>query len=118
MLTLSLVPARSPPADPVDAQPRNLAAGALLNMPEPLVHDTGLFVFAQVQAFENRCRQVAVPDAAAASAPLAAPPIRRGDPPTTHSHQRRTCHDPLRPLFLRRALARRRHLQRRLGRRC
>jgi hypothetical protein len=24
-----------------------------LNMPEPLVHTTGLFVFVQVQAFEN-----------------------------------------------------------------
>ena len=28
-------------------------AGALLNMPEPLVHDTGVFVFARVQAVEN-----------------------------------------------------------------
>ena len=26
---------------------------ASLNMPEPLVHDTGVFVFAQVQAVEN-----------------------------------------------------------------
>ena len=26
----------------------------LLNMPQPLVHDTGLFVFVQVQAVENR----------------------------------------------------------------
>ena len=25
-----------------------------LNMPLPLVHDTGLFVFAQVQTFENK----------------------------------------------------------------
>jgi hypothetical protein len=24
-----------------------------LNMPEPLVHETGIFVFLQVQAFEN-----------------------------------------------------------------
>ena len=35
----------------------NLAVWALarsLNMPEPLVHDTGVFVFAQVQSFENR----------------------------------------------------------------
>jgi hypothetical protein len=24
-----------------------------LNMPEPLVHETGVFVFVQVQAFEN-----------------------------------------------------------------
>ncbi|HEY1637300.1 MAG TPA: hypothetical protein VGF62_02150 [Rhizomicrobium sp.] len=26
----------------------------LLNMPEPLVHDTGIFMFAQVQAVENK----------------------------------------------------------------
>jgi hypothetical protein len=35
----------------------NLAIWALarcLNLPEPLVHDTGLFVFAQVQTIENR----------------------------------------------------------------
>jgi hypothetical protein len=25
----------------------------ILNMPEPLVHNTGVFVFAQVQTFEN-----------------------------------------------------------------
>ncbi len=34
----------------------NLATWLLarsLNMPEPLVHATGLFVFVQVQAFEN-----------------------------------------------------------------
>ncbi len=34
----------------------NLATRALahiLNMPEPLVHTTGIFVFAQVQAIEN-----------------------------------------------------------------
>jgi hypothetical protein len=29
-----------------------LLAGAL-NMPEPLLHDTGIFVFAQVQAMES-----------------------------------------------------------------
>lgn len=35
----------------------NLAIWALarsLNMPEPLVHDTGVFVIAQVQTIENR----------------------------------------------------------------
>ncbi len=35
----------------------NLAIWALarsLQLPEPLVHDTGAFVFAQVQAVENR----------------------------------------------------------------
>jgi hypothetical protein len=35
----------------------NLAVWALarsLNMPEPVVHDAGVFVFVQVQSFENR----------------------------------------------------------------
>jgi hypothetical protein len=32
-----------------------------LNMPEPLVHATGLFVFAQVQAFENSVLQSLCP---------------------------------------------------------
>ena len=35
----------------------NLATWILarsLNMPQPLVHDTGVFVFAQVQTIENR----------------------------------------------------------------
>ena len=44
----------------------NLAIWVLarsLNMPEPLVHDTGVFVFAQVQAVENQGRQGALPDA-------------------------------------------------------
>jgi hypothetical protein len=42
----------------------NLATWALarsLNMPEPLVHDTGVFVFAQVQAFENRVGKALCP---------------------------------------------------------
>ena len=42
----------------------NLATWALartLNMPEPLVHDTGLFVFAQVQAIENRVGKALCP---------------------------------------------------------
>jgi len=29
-------------------------AARLLNMPEPVVHDTGVFVFVQVQTIENR----------------------------------------------------------------
>ena len=36
---------------------RNLATRVVarsLNMPEPLVHDTGVFVFVQVQTIENR----------------------------------------------------------------
>ena len=42
----------------------NLAVWALarsLNMPEPLVHDTGVFVFAQVQTFENRVGRALCP---------------------------------------------------------
>ena len=42
----------------------NLATRMLarsLNMPEPLVHDTGVFVFAQVQAFENRVGKALCP---------------------------------------------------------
>ena len=43
---------------------RNLATWVLarsLNMPEPLVHDTGIFVFAQVQTFENRVGRALCP---------------------------------------------------------
>ncbi|SDJ79079.1 MULTISPECIES: hypothetical protein [Bradyrhizobium] len=32
-----------------------------LSMPEPVVHDTGLFVFAQVQTFENKVGQSLCP---------------------------------------------------------
>ena len=42
----------------------NLATWArarTLNMPEPLVHDTGVFVFAQVQAIENRVGKALCP---------------------------------------------------------
>ena len=42
----------------------NLAIWALartLNMPEPVVHDTGVFVFAQVQSFENRVGRTLCP---------------------------------------------------------
>ena len=42
----------------------NLAIWALarcLNMPEPLVHDTGVFVFAQVQTIENRVGKALCP---------------------------------------------------------
>jgi hypothetical protein len=42
----------------------NLAIWALarsLNLPEPLVHDTGLFVFAQVQTIENRVGRALCP---------------------------------------------------------
>ena len=42
----------------------HLATRALarsLNMPEPLVHDTGVFVFAQVQTIENRIGKALCP---------------------------------------------------------
>jgi len=42
----------------------NLAIWALarsLNMPEPLVHDTGVFVVAQVQTIENRIGKALCP---------------------------------------------------------
>ena len=32
-----------------------------LNLPEPLVHDTGIFVFTQVQAVENRVGKTLCP---------------------------------------------------------
>jgi hypothetical protein len=42
----------------------NLATWLLarsLNMPEPLVHAIGLFVFVRVQAFENSCLKAMCP---------------------------------------------------------
>ena len=42
----------------------NLAIWALarsLNMPEPLVHDTGIFVVVQVQTIENRVGKALCP---------------------------------------------------------
>lgn len=42
----------------------NLATWMLarsLNMPEPLVHNTGVFVFAQVQAVESRAARTLCP---------------------------------------------------------
>ena len=42
----------------------NLATWLLarsLNMPEPVVHDTGVFVFVQVQAIENRVGKALCP---------------------------------------------------------
>ena len=53
MLMLSLV-RTSRRHDPVDAQSGNRDAGALASIPEPVVHDTGAFMFARVQAVENR----------------------------------------------------------------
>ena len=42
----------------------NLATWVLartLNMPDPLVHDTGVFVFAQVQTIENKVGKALCP---------------------------------------------------------
>jgi len=42
----------------------NLATWLLarsLNMPQPMVHDTGMFVFVQVQAIENRIGKALCP---------------------------------------------------------
>jgi hypothetical protein len=42
----------------------NLAVWALartLNIPEPLVHETGVFVFVRVQSFENRVGRALCP---------------------------------------------------------
>lgn len=55
MLSLSLAIARGL---------HNLAIWALarsLNVPEPLVHDTGVFVVVQVQAIENRIGKALCP---------------------------------------------------------
>jgi hypothetical protein len=56
-MTMSTLP-RSRTFSPANIIPwtLNLATRMLarsLNMPEPLVHDTGVFVFAHVQAVEN-----------------------------------------------------------------
>ena len=43
---------------------RNLATRVVarsLNLPEPLVHDTGVFVFVQVQTIENRIDKALCP---------------------------------------------------------
>ena len=83
----------------------NLATRMLarsLNMPEPLVHSTGVFVFAHVQTFETQRRQDALPGPPAASPANLVPPsgaLNHPRPPTT---RRTTMIQP--SLFLRRAL--------------
>jgi hypothetical protein len=55
-MTMSTPSSSHPPAAGSFAWLLNLAIWLLaraLNMPEPLVHDTGLFVFVHVQAVEN-----------------------------------------------------------------
>ena len=52
MLMLSLVRALAVLA-PLATRFATWMVARSLNMPEPLVRDTGVFVFAQVQAFEN-----------------------------------------------------------------
>jgi hypothetical protein len=49
---------------PVAAMITRLATLVLarsLQLPEPVVHDTGIFVFAQVQTFENRVGKALCP---------------------------------------------------------
>ena len=60
MLTLSLVRTLAV----LIPRMHNLAVWALarsLNLPEPVVHDTGAFVFAQVQTIENRVGKALCP---------------------------------------------------------
>jgi hypothetical protein len=55
-MTMSAYSRSNPSASGVLAWLLNLATWLLarsLNMPEPLVHSTGVFVFVQVQAVEN-----------------------------------------------------------------
>jgi hypothetical protein len=57
-------PSRSTPTSSATAWMLNLATRMLarsLNMPEPLVHDTGAFVYAQVQAVEHRAAKSLCP---------------------------------------------------------
>jgi hypothetical protein len=56
MLMLSLVRTLAALAPPAATLATWLLARSL-NMPEPLVHATGLFVFVRVQAFENSVAQ-------------------------------------------------------------
>lgn len=57
MLMLSLVRALAPLATKL----ATWLVARSLNMPEPLVHATGLFVFVWVQAFENSIAQSLCP---------------------------------------------------------
>jgi hypothetical protein len=55
-MTMSTLSRPNPSASGLSAWLLNLATWLLarsLNLPEPLVHDTGVFVFVQVQAVEN-----------------------------------------------------------------
>jgi hypothetical protein len=60
MLMLSLVRALAVLA-PLAARLATWMVARSLNMPEPLVHATGLFVFVRVQAFENSMAQSLCP---------------------------------------------------------
>jgi hypothetical protein len=57
MLMLSLVRALAPLATKL----ATWMVARSLNMPEPLVHATGLFMFVRVQAFENSIAQSLCP---------------------------------------------------------
>jgi hypothetical protein len=60
MLMLSLVRALTVLA-PLAAKLATWLVARSLNMPEPLVHATGLFVFVRVQAFEHSVAQSLCP---------------------------------------------------------
>ena len=47
--------------DPVVAQSGHLVAGAVAEHARTVVHDTGVFVFAQVQTIENRVGKALCP---------------------------------------------------------
>jgi hypothetical protein len=60
MLMLSLVRALAALA-PLATKLATWMVARSLNMPEPLVHATGIFVFVRVQAFENSLAQSLCP---------------------------------------------------------
>ena len=99
-------PSRSSSFSPAGMMPwmLNLATRTLahwLNMPEPLVHTTGIFVFAQVQAVENSIGKRLCPFACCVSSwPCAA--SRRADPSTAPTKRRTAMIHP--SPFLRRAI--------------
>jgi len=57
MLMLSIIR----PVAAMIARLATLALARSLQLPEPVVHDTGLFVFVQVQAIENRVGKALCP---------------------------------------------------------
>jgi hypothetical protein len=83
-----------------------------LNMPEPLLHSTGAFVFAQVQATEARAAKPSARSACCAS--FGRDARRRADRSIIHPHEKENCHDKSILVSSPRPACRR-HLQRRIG---